>query len=150
MESGDPADTSYIHFMSEIDLLVMGRGTYEKGITFDSWPYTGRRVLLLSASIKSSSDDRVELHNSLDSAVEAITESKARRVYVDGGKVIQSFLSADLIQEITITQVPILLADGIPLFGSIGRDVRLSHVETKVLSAGSIQTTYRVIASQFS
>ena len=150
IENGDPGDTGYIDFMSEVDLLVMGRGTYEKAITFDSWPYVGRRVLLLSKSITTSSDDRVELHNSLDTLLKAIGASNAHRVYVDGGKVIQTFLKAGLIQEITITQLPLLLGDGIPLFGPIGQDVALSHVSTKVLSAGFVQSTYKVVGSQFS
>ena len=109
MENGDPGDTGYVNFMSEIDLLVVGRGTYEKALTFDSWPYVGRRVLLLSKSTKTSSDDRVELHNSLDTLVKAIEASNAHRVYIDGGKVVQTFLKAGLVQELTITQVPILL-----------------------------------------
>lgn len=150
MENGDPGDTGYLDFMSEIDLLVMGRGTYEKALTFDSWPYIGRRVLLLSKSTMTLGDDRVELHNSLDTLVKAIEASKAHRVYIDGGKVVQTFLKAGLIQELTITQLPILLGNGIPLFGPFGRDIRLAHVSTKVLLAGFVQTTYTVTASQFS
>ena len=150
MDNDDPGDTGYINFMSEIDLLVMGRGTYEKAITFDSWPYSGRPVLLLSKSLTTLGDDRVELHNSMDTLVKAIEQSNAHRVYVDGGKVIQTFLKAGLIQELTITQLPILLGNGIPLFGPIGRDIRLTHVSTKVLSAGFVQTTYTVDASRFS
>ena len=92
----------------------------------------------------------MELHNSMDTLVKAIEQSNAHRVYVDGGKVIQTFLKAGLIQELTITQLPILLGNGIPLFGPIGRDIRLTHVSTKVLSAGFVQTTYTVDASRFS
>jgi len=39
----------------------------------------------------------------------------ANNVYVDGGSVIQSFLAARLLDQITVTTIPILIGSGIPL-----------------------------------
>jgi dihydrofolate reductase len=37
-------------------------------------------------------------------------------MYIDGGKTVQSFLQADLIDELIVTQIPILLGGRVPLF----------------------------------
>jgi dihydrofolate reductase len=144
--SEDLGDTGYERFMAGIDLLVMGRGTYEKALTFDSWPYAGRTVLVLSTRLVTE-DERVEVYTSIDDLLAAIAEARARRAYVDGGKVIQSFLRAGLIAELTITRVPVLLGEGLPLFGVTEHDIPLRHRETRVLGGGFVQSTYDVVRS---
>ena len=68
----------------------------------------------------------------------------ARRVYVDGGQTLQAFLRAGLVRELTVTRIPVLLGDGIPLFGSLPADVALTHVETQSFSSGLVQSRYRI------
>jgi dihydrofolate reductase len=136
-------DTGYESFMAGIDVLVMGRSTYEKVLTFDSWPYDGRKVFVLSTRL-ATTDDRIAVYASLPELVEAIVATGAGRVYVDGGKVIQSFLRAGLVHEMTITRAPVLLGEGLPLFGPTGHYVSLRHRETRVLGAGFVQSTYEV------
>ena len=140
----DAGDTGYESFIDGIDALVMGRGTYEKVLTFDAWPYPGRTVFLLSRRAEPGVDDRVRVVRDVAEAVDAISACGARRVYVDGGQVVQSFLAAGLVQEITITTVPVLLGEGLPLFGRLGADVDLQHRATTVLGAGFVQSTYAV------
>ena len=140
----DPGDTGYEQFMADVDLLVMGRNTYEKVLSFDAWPYDGRRVFVLSTSLVTD-DDRIQIHASLDELLVAVAEEGAHRVYVDGGKVIQSFLRAGLVTDMTITRVPVLLGEGLPLFGPTSHDVPLRHLNTRVLGAGFVQSTYEVV-----
>ncbi|WP_369069446.1 dihydrofolate reductase family protein [Kineococcus terrestris] len=140
----DAGDTGYDEFIGGVDRLVMGRGTYEKALTFDAWPYEGRDVLLLSSRAPADADPRVRVVRDVPAAVEAITAAGARRVYVDGGRVVRSFLAAGLIHEMTITTAPVLLGRGLPLFGALEHDVDLTHVRTAVLGAGFVQSTYVV------
>jgi hypothetical protein len=42
--------------------------------------------------------------------------------------------------------VPVLIGDGIPLFGSLPRDVRLQHVATEHYPSGLVKSEYRVAA----
>ena len=65
-------------------------------------------------------------------------------LYVDGGITIQEFLRAGLIQRLIITRVPVLIGDGIPLFGTLPRDVRLRHVATQQYPSGLVKTEYHV------
>ena len=69
-----------------------------------------------------------------------------RHVYVDGGITIQGFLRAGMVQRLIITRVPVLIGDGIPLFGTLPHDIRLRHVATQSYASGLVKTEYEVIA----
>ncbi|MEO3792410.1 dihydrofolate reductase family protein [Nonomuraea sp. B10E15] len=137
-------DLGYDAFIKDIDTVVMGRGTYEPGLTYDPWPHEDRHVAVLSSTLPEDADPRVTVHRDLDALLRHLTERGAKGVYVDGGQVIRAFLRAGLIDEMTLTTVPVLLGTGLPLFGPVGGDVPLVHVSTQVFGAGVVQSTYRV------
>ena len=70
----------------------------------------------------------------------------ARHLYVDGGKTIQEFLDAGLLQQLIITRVPVLIGGGISLFGPLRQDIRLRHLETRSFASGLVQSRYEVVA----
>jgi len=76
--------------------------------------------------------------------LEARLAGGARRLYIDGGCTIQSFLVAGLIDELTVTVLPILIGAGRPLFGPLPADVHLTHAGTQVYDCGFVQLKYRV------
>jgi dihydrofolate reductase len=78
--------------------------------------------------------------------VAKLAASGAHHLYVDGGITIQEFLRAGIVQRLIITRVPVLIGDGIPLFGSLPRDVRLQHVATRAYPSGLVQSEYSVVA----
>ena len=67
-----------------------------------------------------------------------------RHIYVDGGITIQRFLRAGLIDRIIVTRVPVLIGEGIPLFGPVDRDILVEHVATKSFTGGLVQSEYVV------
>lgn len=142
-------DCGYGKFMADVDALVMGRKTFEQVITFDAWPYGSMPVVILSrrgASLPSTLPPSVSVTNEKPSALVArLTERGAKKIYVDGGLAIQSFLAAGLIDDITITVIPVLLGTGKPLFGPLSADVSLEHEGTTAFEFGFVQTRYRVI-----
>lgn len=140
--SDRPAPT-WETFFPAIDHLVMGRGTYEKVCTFDGWPYADKRVLVLSRTL-AEDDDRVTVVRTLSEATAALEAGGAEQVYVDGGQVIQSFLRAGLIDEMTVTRAPVLLGSGLPLFGSLDRDLELELTASHV-SDGMVYACYRIV-----
>ncbi|MFO1183291.1 MAG: dihydrofolate reductase family protein [Bauldia sp.] len=142
-------DHGYDAFMAGIDGLVMGRGTFEKVLTFGGWPFA-KPVTVLSDTLREK-DLRGDLAGKVRVSALAPREAMAkfaadgwRRVYVDGGKVIQSFLREGLIADMTVTRIPVLLGDGIPLFGSLPADVALRHVATRAFPSGLVQSTYAI------
>jgi dihydrofolate reductase len=73
-----------------------------------------------------------------------LTQRGHKHVYIDGGETIQGFLEAGLIQRIVVTRIPVLLGSGIPLFGTLSRDIRLQHVATRSYASGMVQTEYAI------
>jgi len=146
----DAEDYGYRKFMDTVDVLVMGRNTYEKVLTFDEWPYGTRRVVVLShrsLHIPAPIAGFVEAMScSPDELVDRLSARGATHLYVDGGKTIQRFLDAGLIQRLIITRVPVLIGDGIPLFGSLQKDIGLRHIGTRVFPGGLEQSEYEVVA----
>lgn len=146
--STDKLGLSYEEFIATIDAIVMGRKSFEKVLTFESWYYEGTPVVVLSSRTVTIPDHlhgKVTIENgSPKELVSRLASQGKTHLYVDGGVTIQRFLQARLIDEITITQIPVLLGSGIPLFGSIGVEVSLSHLETTSSKNGFVQTRYRV------
>ena len=138
-------DTGYNEFMTSVDTVVMGRKTFEKVLTFDFWPYDGKQVEVLSTTLAPDADERVIVHRTLDALIETLNDRGAKRVYADGGRVIQTFLRAGLLNELTITTAPVLLGAGIPLFGPVPADIPLNHNATRTLKAGFTQSDYTVV-----
>ena len=130
-------------FLPGIDHIVTGRGTYEKVLTFDAWPYGSKRVIVLSTTL-AADDARITVARTVDEALRELAGSAADQVYVDGGKVIQAFLRADLIDEITVGWAPVLIGDGLPLFGVLDHDIQLSLVAANASDSGMIHATYAV------
>lgn len=152
-ESPDSAageDYGYERFIAGIDALVMGRKTYETVLGFGDWPYGTRRVVVVSSSperieVPSQLADRVETTAATPMDIVAALESRGfRRAYLDGGRLIQSFLSAGLVDELILTRVPVLIGEGIPLFGPTPQDIRLDHLETRAFASGAVQSRYRL------
>ena len=144
----DGEDYGYKSFFESIDALIFGRKTYELASSFPEWPYAGKDVVVLSSRYPKTLQPitrNVEGTSLPPSELLSIMESRgARHVYVDGGTTIQSFLRDHLIDEITITRVPVLIGEGIPLFGPTGRDIKLRHISTKGFSSGFVQSKYGV------
>jgi dihydrofolate reductase len=146
-EGGEPH--GYNEFIAGVDAIVIGRKTFETVLAFPAWPYGDKRVVVLSSrpfDLSAVVGGVVEQMSGPPAEIVArLAASGAPHLYVDGGVTIQGFLRAGLIQRLIITRVPVLLGDGIPLFGALPRDVRLRHVATRHYPSGLVQSEYHVI-----
>ena len=136
---------SYNEFINRIDAMVIGRGTYEKVLSFPEWPYE-KKVYVLSTSLKQipgTLNEKATLIAMKPAALlNYLSDKGFSNIYVDGGKVIQSFLKEDLIDELIITKVPELIGTGIPLFGYLDNDLRFEHIKTNIYSDGLVKSQY--------
>lgn len=148
-DSETDEDHGYNDFIKNIDALVMGRNTFELVLTFDEWYYGDMPVFVLttrgvdipdrlSKTVSQMSGEPQEI-------VERLAEKGYNHLYVDGGKTIQGFLNAGLIDEMTITTIPVLIGSGIPLFGPTPRDIHLEHIKNNSFPNGLVQHKYKVI-----
>ena len=139
----------YDEFMATVDALVIGRKTFETVLTFEAWPYGEKPVFVLSTRPLTTPPLGAMVERMSGAPADILSQLAARgirHVYVDGGITIQRFLQAGLIQRLIITRVPVLIGDGIPLFGSLQRDIQLEHVATRQYASGLVQSEYMVAA----
>lgn len=148
-EAGGAEDYGYKEFFQSIDAIVLGRNTYETALRFKEWPYAGKKVVVLSSKsprIPANLAAKVQiLSGSPAELLQQLSEAGLRHIYVDGAKTIQGFLNAGLIQEMTITRIPVLIGDGIPLFAEAARDLKFRHVATKIYPNGFVQSKYQAL-----
>jgi dihydrofolate reductase len=140
-------DCGYLDFMATIDALVMGRHTFERVLTFEEWPYEIPVYVMSRApvSIPVGLSSRVRSYQGTPAALlEQLGRSGLLHVYVDGGQTIQSFLSAGLLDDLTVTVVPVLLGAGRPLFGPVAHDVEMTLMQSRAYEFGFVQSNYRV------
>jgi dihydrofolate reductase len=145
---GDPH--GYDEFMASVDTLVIGRKTFEAVLALPAWPYGGKNVVVLSSKpvdfsgVKGNVIQRME--GSPAAIVATLAAEGAQHVYVDGGITIQRFFRDGFVQRLIITRVPVLIGEGIPLFGSLPQDLRLRHVATQQYKSGLVKSEYHVIS----
>ena len=148
VEPESEEDYGYQAFMDTVDVLVMGRHTFEKVLTLGPWPFESKRVVVLTSRPLMVPDDLrpvIEVMSGTPEEIAAhLQESGAEHIYVDGGRTIQRFLEAGLIQRLIITRVPVLIGSGIPLIGQLSKDVRLRHLATRSYANGFVQSEYEI------
>lgn len=129
--------------MARIDGIVMGRKTFDAVLSFDQWPYT-KKVFVLSSTMAPAVTERFEiLSGTPGDIVEKLRNRSVRNLYIDGGKTVQEFLKHGFVDELILTVVPVLLGEGISLFGPLASEVKLEHRSTEVLNGGLVQSWYR-------
>ncbi len=138
----------YNEFIASVDAIVIGRKTFEKVLTFGAWPYGDKRVVVLSSRLLDLSRAIAgvveQMAGSPAEIVSQLAANGARNLYIDGGITIQRFLRAGVIQRLIITRVPVLIGDGVPLFGTLPHDIRLRHIATRHYPSGLVQREYEV------
>jgi dihydrofolate reductase len=138
------AMAAYKEFMAGIDVIVLGRGTFDIVSAFPVWPYE-QPVVVLTRSPYELPIDREISFSALDPGplMAELATKGYRAAYIDGGKIIQSFLNEDLIDEMIIARVPVMIGDGIPLFAFVAHDLNFEHKRTRVYDNGLIRSYYR-------
>ncbi|HEX8815380.1 MAG TPA: dihydrofolate reductase family protein [Terriglobales bacterium] len=148
-DGGEPH--GYEEFIATVDCLVIGRNTFDVVMSFPEWPYGKKRVVVLSSrpiDFSKVRDGVVEQMSGEPKEIAAkLVAGGIKHVYLDGGVTIQRFLHAGLVDQLTVTRVPVLIGEGIPLFGSLAHDVKLRHVGTQTYKCGFVKSEYEVIHS---
>ena len=150
-ETGDE-DLGFAGFMDSVDGIVMGRGSFLNVLSFGvEWPYP-KPVIVMSKTL--SQDDIPEELTGMvrlsklepDELMRSLQEDGWARAYVDGAKLVQSFIRGGLIQDLVLTTIPILIGSGIKLFGEIDADIDLELEDVAAFKGGLVQSHYRIAA----
>jgi dihydrofolate reductase len=144
----DDDDLGFGAFFESIDALLMGRNTYDMVLSFGAWGYGDTPVFVLTHhAIDQPQDPAARVESMSGSPEEVVTQLSSRglkNLYVDGGQTIQDFMQAGQIQRIIITRIPVLLGQGISLFGCLEQDIQFKCVRLEMLSNGLEQAEYQI------
>jgi dihydrofolate reductase len=147
LDAGGQEPHGFEEFYASVDVVVIGRKTFEVVLKFGQWPYGEKPVVVLSSRPLDFSSIKGVVKQMLGEPVEIVKQLRSRgfkHAYIDGGITIQRFLAAGLVARLVITRVPVLIGAGIPLFGPVPRDINLRHVETRSYKGGLVQSEYEI------
>jgi dihydrofolate reductase len=152
VDLGDEADMGFNDFIASVDCMIMGRKCMEvisaMNLTPEHWPYGELKIFVLSQTLKQAPDNmeaNIEIiPGDIPALIERCDKEGFKHAYIDGGQTIQSFLALKLINHLTITRIPVLLGEGIPLFAYTGHDIQLSNASVKLYANDLLQENYDV------
>jgi dihydrofolate reductase len=136
----------YGEFIATVDAIVIGRNTFEKVLSFGGWAYGSKPVFVLSSrpiDLSVVEGGVVEQLGGEPAGIVSTLQARGvKHLYVDGGVTVQRFLSAGLVTRIVLTRVPVLIGEGIPLFGPLPHDISLELISVKTTANGLVTAEY--------
>lgn len=147
--AGEQVPHGFEEFLASVDVVVMGRRTFEVVLRLGYLATYGKKPMMVLSSrpVDFSSAKGGVVEQMSDEPTEIVKQLKSRgfkHAYIDGGITIQRFLAAGLIDRLVLTRVPVLIGEGVPLFGPVPRDISLRHVATRSYNGGLVQSEYEV------
>jgi dihydrofolate reductase len=112
LEGPDGAEDTFTPFFKEIGAMLMGRRTYDVACNFEgAWPYGDTPIIVATNRPLETANPSVQGHQGTigELVTRAKTMSGGRDVYLDGGNLIRQALDAGLVDEVTLTLIPIIL-----------------------------------------
>ena len=145
-------DMGFKAYIDSVDCMIMGRKCMEMissmNLIPEQWPYGDMRIAVLSHTVKEPPENlqgKVEMYSGdINDLILKLENSGLKHAYIDGGSTITSFLNLKLIDEMIITKAPILLGEGVPLFGKIKHPVTLENAEAVAYKNDFVQVRYSV------
>ena len=143
---------SFSTFINSVDCMIMGRKLMEILSSFDlspeQWPYKNTKVIVLSNTLKNPPEnlkDNLEIYaGEIPELMDRLENEGYKHAYIEGGQTITSFLTLELINEITLTQAPVLLGEGIPLFNKLSKKIKLQNARATAFPNDFIEIKYNV------
>jgi len=137
-------DYGFAEFLARADTVVLGRGTWETVRSFGTWPFDGKRVAVLTHRALPASHGEMAHAGELRPLLARLHAEGARQVYLDGGHAIRQGLAENLVDDMTISTIPVLLGRGRALFGSGVGASTWDLLDSRAWASGLVRNTWRV------
>ena len=151
LHTGEEEPHGFKEFLASVDVVVIGRRTFDVVLKLEHLSLYGNKLVVVLSHrplLFSSGEGLVEQMAGEPAEIVARLRARGfRHAYIDGGLTIQRFLGAGLIDRLIITRVPVLIGEGIPLFGPVPNDISLHHIATSCYNGGLVQSEYEIHAS---
>lgn len=143
----DGEDYGFKAFIESVDTVVMGRKTYETAITAlgtDHWPYGGKRLIVLSRTMKQAVPEFSLYTGELRDLPHYLAKRGSSHVWVDGGSTLSQCMDLGVVDTLTLSIIPTLLGSGIPLFSlNSSRSCQLQSSQS--YPSGLVQLQYNLV-----
>ncbi len=146
LEIGHTGDEDYgfKEFFNSIDTLILGKNTYKVVSSFDKWPYSGKRVIVLSNTLKKVRKEAELYSGPLPNLVSSLYSEGVKHIWIDGGVTVSKFLEANLVDSVTLSVISTILGSGIRLFNTMNQEHICRLISTKSYPSGLVQLKYEL------
>jgi dihydrofolate reductase len=129
--------------VSAIDCYVLGSRTYEHALQL-GWPYGDTPTIVVTSRELPSTRKSVEFYSGdLERLVRDLLASRYKNIWLVGGaNLCQGFLRLGLVDEIRLAIMPVLLGDGLSLFGHSGPETRWRLKDVVAYRSGMVELWY--------
>lgn len=143
----DGEDYGYAEFTASIDTIIIGRKTYDyvvREIGASHYDNGDRDVFVITRTERPDTGKVKFYTGSPAQLVQKLKSEKGKNIYCDGGaEVINELLKNDLVDEFTISVVPILLGSGTRLFKNERPEQLLELVKSRSFDTGLVRLQYK-------
>lgn len=146
VQTDPPEDTGYSSLMASVDVMVLGRTTHDVVTTFPEWPFTGKRVVVLTSRPLLARHGEETFDGELSDLVQQIRLAGHHHIYLDGGHVVRQALQAGVVTHLTLSWLPIMLGSGIALFSRTLTEQQWQLTSSQAFPSGLVQASYIVAA----
>lgn len=137
-------DYGYSAFSETVDTVIIGRKTYDKILSMGvESPYGDRDVYVLTRSPRENSGKINFYSGDFKELVTTLKSKPGKNIYCDGGaEIIAQLFHENLIDEMTISVIPVILGEGIRLFSGNFQEKKLKLTKSKSFEKGLVQLQY--------
>lgn len=140
-------DYGYAAFMQQVDTVLVGRRTYDKVMSMvPVFPHAHLETWVITRTARPSLGKLNFYTGDIPSLVHTLKSRAGQTIFCDGGaQLIHSLLTAQLVDEIILSIVPVLLGKGIRLFTDSFPEQSLQLLSSRSFTSGLVQLHYRVL-----
>lgn len=137
-------DYGYHDFLATIDTVILGRRTYDWVMEkINEFPHKDKQTFVISRTPKEPEGSIQFYTGDLRSLLASLRQQDGKHIFIDGGAMlVNALLQEDLIDEIILSIVPVLLGDGIRLFGDGRPEQRFELLSSVSFESGLVQLHY--------
>jgi dihydrofolate reductase len=139
-------DYGYGQFIATIDTVIMGRKTYDWVLQHAGYfPHAGKETYIITRTARPQEGSTTFYTGDLSALVTRLKQQEGKKIFCDGGaEVVNQLLKANLIDELIISIIPVLLGDGVKLFGDGRPSQKLELISSRTFDTGLAQLHYRI------
>ncbi len=137
------SETEGADVVTSIDCYVLGSHTYEHALEL-GWPYGDTPTIVLTSRELPRTRESVAFYSGeLNTLIDETLAPRYQNIWLVGGALLcQSFLRLGLVDEIRLVVMPVLLGDGLHLFGNSGPETRWRLKDVTAYKSGMVELWY--------